>query len=87
LAGFFNFERIKMAKITSFEEVEDAISTLAVGHLTLEAAVKANLALDELVLAQDQQIKLLIALIDGHHRLFVEHGWAPARPKVDPLAN
>jgi hypothetical protein len=44
-------------------------------------------ALGALLKGMDQRIKLLTALVDHHHDIFIAHGWATPRPKADPLAN
>ena len=92
-----------MAKIENFQQAEEAVEILALGHQELEAALGGLLKLGELVRLQDtqirgqdvsikaqaEQIKLLTFLVDAHHKLFIEHGWAPPRPTTtrDPLAN
>jgi hypothetical protein len=56
-------------------------------ELIVAEQTKAIKGLGELVKGMDDRIKLLSALIDHHHGLFVSKGWAPPRPKADPLAN
>ena len=83
-----------MAKIENFQQAEEAIGVLAAGHMELEAALDANLKLGELVRLQDtqiraqdmrltaqaQQIRLLVAMVDHHHDIFIKQGLATPRP-------
>jgi hypothetical protein len=66
-----------MAKIETVEDLEKIIGD--------QNAVITGLG--ELARAMDQRIKLLTALVDHHHDIFIAHGWATPRPKADPLAN
>jgi hypothetical protein len=41
----------------------------------------------ELVQAMDARIRALSLLVDNHHELFIQHGWAKPRPGGDQRAN
>jgi uncharacterized coiled-coil protein SlyX len=69
------------------ETVDDLENIVAEQNDTIVAMGTTVNGLGNLVRAQDQQIKLLTALIDHHHEIFIAHGWATPRPKADCLAN
>ena len=48
---------------------------------------EAILGLANLVVAMDERIKLLTALVDHDHQILIDHGWAPKRPAGGSLAN
>jgi hypothetical protein len=59
-----------MTKIETSDDLEKVVTDQ-------NAAIKA---LGELVKAMDERIRLLTLLVDNHHKLFIDHGWAPKRP-------
>jgi hypothetical protein len=77
-------ETNETVKLETPEDFREGIAVLAKGHVDLEAVVKAQ---GELIRGMDARIKLLTALLDAHHDIFISKGWAKPRPKADPLAN
>ena len=67
--------------------MERLVSQFAAVSENQTKAADAIVSIGKALQSMDDRIKLVMALVDEHHKLFIGHGWARPLPKVDPLAN
>ncbi len=67
--------------------MERLVSQFAVVSENQTKAADAIVSIGKALQSMDDRIKLVMTLVDEHHKLFISHGWARPLPKADPLAN